>query len=251
MIDPRTVDLARLNSATKYPSIETYHALGEKGRLTPTVQVDFTGQRVFLSEKVDGTNARIIVWPDHKCLVGSRNDLLWFSDDLIHNPSQGIVDIVKPVLGTFGQPAQGFLRVYFLEAYGGNTGNGAKQYSRSGLTGFRLFDIVEFDQAMLAETLKMEPDGISMWREKGGQPFVPTSDLGMFGLPLTPHIEVESPPPADLAGTLTWLEGLLPETRCKLDETGIGQGEGIVLRTNDRKLIAKARFEDYRRTIKR
>jgi len=51
------VDLAKLNSLTKYPSILTYHALGDKGILQETVQVPFDG-RVIGTEKVDGTNRR-------------------------------------------------------------------------------------------------------------------------------------------------------------------------------------------------
>ena len=40
--DIRRVDLGKLNSLTKYPSILTYHALGEKGILQETVQIPFT-----------------------------------------------------------------------------------------------------------------------------------------------------------------------------------------------------------------
>ncbi len=55
----RQVDLGKLNSMTKYPSILTYHALGDKGLLQETVQIPFEG-RVIGTEKVDGTNTRLI-----------------------------------------------------------------------------------------------------------------------------------------------------------------------------------------------
>ena len=55
--DIRRVDLGKLNSMTKYPSILTYHNLGDKGILQETVQIPFEG-RVIGTEKVDGTNTR-------------------------------------------------------------------------------------------------------------------------------------------------------------------------------------------------
>ena len=64
------IDLEALNSATKYPSIRTYHALGERGSLTEEV-TGFHGD-VVLSEKIDGSNSRIIRLPDGDWLIGSR-----------------------------------------------------------------------------------------------------------------------------------------------------------------------------------
>jgi hypothetical protein len=58
-VDIGQVDLDKLNSMTKYPSILTYHALGDKGVLQETVQIPFEG-RIIGTEKVDGTNARLI-----------------------------------------------------------------------------------------------------------------------------------------------------------------------------------------------
>ena len=79
-----------LNSLTKYPSIPTLHALGEKGRLTETLNVDFSGDDVYATEKIDGTNARIIMLGD-EYIIGSRENLLTHSDDLLFDPAQGIV----------------------------------------------------------------------------------------------------------------------------------------------------------------
>ena len=39
--DIRQIDLGKLNSMTKYPSILTYHALGDKGVLQDAVQIPF------------------------------------------------------------------------------------------------------------------------------------------------------------------------------------------------------------------
>jgi hypothetical protein len=64
------------------------------GILQETVQIPFTG-RVIGTEKVDGTNTRMIFCPDGSALVGSREDLLWERRDLIGNPAMGIVEAVK------------------------------------------------------------------------------------------------------------------------------------------------------------
>jgi len=37
----RQIDLGKLNSIAKYPSILTYHTLGDKGMLQETVQIPF------------------------------------------------------------------------------------------------------------------------------------------------------------------------------------------------------------------
>ena len=92
--DIRQIDLGKLNSMTKYPSILTYHNLGDKGILQETVQIPFQG-RVIGTEKVDGTNTRMIFCPDQSVVVGSREDLLWERRDLIGNPAMGIVEAVK------------------------------------------------------------------------------------------------------------------------------------------------------------
>ena len=65
-----------LNSATKYPPIEMYHVLDERGTLTEDLTFGFAGDVVF-TEKVDGTNARIILLPGGDYIIGSREHLLY------------------------------------------------------------------------------------------------------------------------------------------------------------------------------
>src|SRR5262245_22884963 len=90
----RTADLAKLNSLTKYPSILTYHTLDPRnGGLLEEVTA-FVGT-VIGTEKVDGTNSRVICLPDGCYLLGSREELLYAKGDLIGNPSLGIVDGLK------------------------------------------------------------------------------------------------------------------------------------------------------------
>jgi hypothetical protein len=81
MASTRDFDLRKLNSATEYPSIPTYHALGERGVLLND-HVSFHGQGIVATEKVDGTNSRITLMPDGCYLVGSREELLHAKGDL-------------------------------------------------------------------------------------------------------------------------------------------------------------------------
>src|SRR5436853_86817 len=59
--DVRRADLGKLNSMTKYGSIPTYHEIGDRGMLQPE-RVVLEG-RVRGTEKVDGTNSRVILLP--------------------------------------------------------------------------------------------------------------------------------------------------------------------------------------------
>jgi len=76
MFQIRNADLRKLNSLTRYPSIPTDHVMGEKGRLTDELSEDFSGEPVYATEKVDGTNSRIVFTPDGSYLIGSREEFL-------------------------------------------------------------------------------------------------------------------------------------------------------------------------------
>ena len=89
--------LEKINSMTKYPSILTYHKIGDKGILQPEL-TDGTkfDEEVYVTEKVDGTNTRIIV-SGCDYIIGSREDLLYAKGDRIINHSMSIVDTVKSI----------------------------------------------------------------------------------------------------------------------------------------------------------
>lgn len=249
------IDLSKLNSMTKYPSILNYHLLGEKGILQDTVQIPFAG-RVVGSEKVDGTNCRLIFCPDQSALVGSREDLLWERRDLIGNPAMGIVDAVKHVVRTQFPKlySENSIKVYYLEVYGKSIGAAARNYTQEGKVGFRLFDVVSIEN--YNELFALPAEKIAHWRDNGGQNFVHADQLcdaaneaGFTTVPPLFDFDASSLP-RDLNGTYEFLlsQGL---TRCKLDETATGIPEGVVVRAPDRSSIAKIRREDYERTIKR
>jgi hypothetical protein len=255
VFDVRRVDLGKLNSLTKYPSILTYHALGEKGALREAIQVPFTG-RVIGTEKVDGTNARLIFCPDGCVLVGSREDLLWERRDLIGNPSLGIVEAVKDAVqrlhGLLCQ--EGHIVVYYAEVFGRGVGSAAKHYTKEGRVGFRLFDVAVIED--YEELLGWPADTIARWRDQGGQRYADADRL----VRLAEEAGLE-PVPALFDGDASQLPTGLEEvyrfllgfgsSRCRLDGTADGMPEGVVVRSPDRTAIAKLRREDYERTLKR
>jgi len=59
-----------------------------------------------------------------------------------------------------------------------------------------------------------------------------------------------SPPPTSVADTYDWLRAVMVQSLARLDPEAPGEPEGVVVRTPDRRKIAKIRFEDYARTMK-
>ncbi len=248
-------NLAKLNSLTKYPSILTYHALGEKGRLTEAVLVPFD-RDVILTEKIDGTNARLICTPEG-VLVGSREDLLWATGDLIHNPAMGIVSAVRDHARALvsNLPNEALLVIYG-EVYGRNVGAGAKNYTSTGKVGFRVFDAFEMPLEAVFAQFEGPAERISLWRESGGQPFLTVAALDALaierGLKCVPTLGTVagSLMPRSLTEAAAFLAPFA-KTAASLDDAALGHAEGVVARSADRRQIAKLRFEDYRRTLKR
>src|SRR5689334_23221233 len=190
--DVRAIDLRALNSLTKYPSIPTYHRLDPRNGNLVDPATAFAGP-VIATEKVDGTNSRIIVLPDGSYVLGSREELLYAKGDLIGNPAQGIVENLKPLADRLPAdlfPAGDQARVYYLELYGAKIGGQAKQYSTRGAVGWRLFDVAVLDD--LATRLSWPAQQISAWREDGGQKYLaenalqPAADAA--GVDLTPRL---------------------------------------------------------------
>ncbi len=253
MSTTRDFDLRKLNSATKYPSIPTYHAMGERGLLLDE-HISFGGQEFLATEKVDGTNSRIILMPDGCYLIGSREELLHAKGDLIHNPALGIVDAIKDVAeriqSVFSTP-DGIITTVHLETYGGKTTSNAKQYTSRREFGYRMFDLSE---VAVGDT-KGELEQISRWREAGGQHFADEDRLFDFvttaALELTPRITPDAELPTPIEATYKWLKRQIPRTLVALDEEAGGRPEGLVVRTRDRSTIAKIRLEDYGRHERR
>ncbi|MFE5207969.1 RNA ligase family protein [Streptomyces sp. NPDC056600] len=245
--------LAALNSATKYPSIPTYHRLDPRNGGLIEEPTRFTGD-VLLTEKVDGTNGRIVLLPDGDYVIGSREELLHARGDRVHNPALGIVDELKPLADRLrADDAQGGVTVFYLEVYGRKIGGAAKQYTGGSGVGHRLFDVA----FLRPEDLDRSLEQISSWRDGGGQDFGDEAALRRIAasedIPLVPRLATVPGEllPAAVDDMAALLAERLPATRVALDDGAGGSPEGIVLRTPDRSVIAKARFQDYARTLKR
>jgi len=259
MFDVRTTDLRRLNSITKYPSILTYHGLGDRGRLTDEVLVPFTDSEIVsVTEKIDGTNARMIFLPDGTYILGSREELLYAKGDLIGDQAQGIVEALKPIAERLPSHLSGKnIRVYYGEVYGGKVSSNSKQYTTEGLVGFRLFDIGicgDFE-----EKLSWTPERIASWREHGGQEWASETTIvdeaWSFGLKVTPRLVdgvlLGDSIPTSVGATYEWLKEHIHVSQARLDPAAPGRPEGVVVRSFDRTRIAKIRYEDYERTLRK
>jgi RNA ligase-like protein len=248
------MNLEALSSATKYPSIETYHKLNPaNGGLLPELNAQFTGQ-VIGTEKVDGAGGRIVVMPDGDYYIGSREELLYARGDRIENPVSMIVPVLKPlaerIRNAVNHPSDPV--ILFLEVYGHMIGGRWRNYAKNRAHGCQLFDIATTP----VETLDWSRDRIASWREHGGQAFLGEERLtevaAAFDIPLVPRImnidAAELPP--DIPGMHALLRERLPYTGVALEKTAQLRPEGIVFRSPDRSAIVKARLQSYERTAR-
>jgi hypothetical protein len=242
----------KLNTLTKYPSILTLHKLGEKGRLLDGLTTPISSKdKMNASEKIDGTNVRILIYGDEH-VFGSREFLLSHSDDLFFDPAQGIVEAMRDF--SFNLPKTDKLTVMYGELYGGKVSSNSKWYGTDKL-GFRLFDVVEFDNL---DVLNLLLSHISSWREKEtengivyGQNFLPTDEITKR----FPQFEMVPSVPFELGDMthetiLSNLQKFIPATNVAHSENALKRAEGVVIRNADRSKIVKLRFEDYERTLK-
>lgn len=241
----------KINSLTKYPSILTLHKLGQKGRLTDELTTDIEGEQLFATEKIDGTNVRIICLKD-EYLVGSREFLLHYCKDLFFDPAQGIVEGLKDLRVPI--PHATDLTVIYGELFGGKVSSNSKQYGMDKL-GFRVFDIAVFnDLSILDQSL----EDISRWREREteggiiyGQNFLPRDVLDTYStvFDIVPSVPFEV---GDVSHRtiLDNLRKFIPETNVALSDLALKKPEGVVLRNNSRTKIVKVRYEDYERTLR-
>lgn len=248
------MDLNKLNSLTKYPSIPTYHQL-DKGKAygDPIYFPDGMGN-VIGTEKIDGVNSRFISLPYGGYIIGSREELLYHSGDIIHNPALGIVEALSPVAGKVDEivtnKPRDSVMVFYFEVYGGNVTAASKNYTSKKEVSFRLFDVTLIEG--FKEQMEKPIEQISLWREAGGQPFYNYSQLvelaDSAGLQLVPTL-FQIPAnklPHKIDEVKPFLSEHLARTWVALDENASKIPEGIIVRTPDRSVIAKMKFRDYR-----
>lgn len=261
-------DLRKLDSLTKYPSILTYHELGDKGRLKDSLVSTFPfnaeRQPLYLSEKLDGENSRIIlVIQDREVdyFIGTRDELIFAKDDRIFTKKGNMVNTVKPFADSlvanedFINIHNNKLVVIYGESYGGTVQKACKQYTSKNNQSFRMFDSFILPLEEVSILLEKELNAIATWRDKGNQPFLNRNNFEE----LSHLIEFETTPilgtvpskemPISLIATMEWLQQY-KYTKANLDEVEQGLSEGVVVRSFDRSFIAKLRFEDYERTLR-
>lgn len=252
----------KLNTLTKYPSIQTLHKLGDKGILTDELNIQvLPGEPMTATEKIDGTNVRIIFGPG-EFILGSREFLLYHSNDLFYDPSQGIVDGIRKLIPDLLSISTRFhsLRVVYGEFYGGKTSSHSKNYGTDQI-GFRIFDSAVFgDMDNLPKILNQPLEKISRWREhetdhgiQYGQNFMYRDEMEDFFRPYNfkyvPEVEF-GVGDCQHQTILDNLKKFIPTTNVALSPTALKKPEGIVLRNHDRSKIIKVRYEDYERTLK-
>lgn len=254
----------KINSLTKYPSIPTLHELGHKGVPTNNLNVLFddseytylTNGHIYATEKIDGTNVRIICLYN-EYLIGSRENILYYSNDLYFDNSQTIVQSIKSL--NLQIPFCNVLTVFYGELYGGKVSSNSKNYGTEQV-GFRLFDVVSFDNFDVENFCKSKTlEEISHWREHKendkivyGQSFYNVSEFKEFtkenyflSVPVV-NITLND---LSLEGVLNSLKLSINETKVALTDTATRIPEGVVIRNYDRSKIAKIRFEDYNKII--
>jgi len=238
-----------INSATKYPSIPTYHVLKGRGNLTEQRSCTFDSDCI-ATEKVDGCNGRIVFAAGTgDYIIGSREELLHARGDRIANPSMRIVEALRPVADRMVEISRtdDVVLVLWGEVFGG------KQYRCDDAVDFRLFDAAMFSVSQFQDVCSRERASIASWRDAGNQPFGSESMLHKLahaiGVELTPRLTGLDSPPSDIEGTHEWLKRALPHGSL-VNHGGKGTSEGIVVRSVDRKRIAKIRFEDYERAAR-
>jgi hypothetical protein len=236
--------------------------MGGKGQLQPELTEHFApDEDAYLTEKVDGTNVRVLIAPDTSYAIGSREKILTVEGDLISIPDLGIVraltnpdftpDSPVSIISKLQKLARpNTLIVIYGELHGGNIGSAARNYTDAkNKFAFRAFDIILFTLEGLDMVCSQHRAQISTWREAGGQSFFSTDGLQAVcdaaDIPLTPRIPLTSPLPEDILETSAWLEEHLPKSLI-----GTKRAEGIVLRSFTREKIVKLRFDDYRRTAR-
>lgn len=256
--------LRKLNSMTKYPSIPTYHEMGEKGRLSEGTPLDMGHHPLLVTEKVDGTSGRIILTP-HGWLIGSREELLQARGDIVWNPALGIVEVLRHWAEEMWQETKEFIKgvvVVYPEVYGGRTTKSARNYTvEKDQFNASVFDIATFTPGMIGDLKLMEGVTLAAWREHTDNRvrFLAQGLDGFIGrvnlpndLSAVPRSCVVKGLPDGIEDVQAWMNAMVtaapPDQFLSIKKERI---EGFVVRSLGGTQIAKVRFQDYQRTLRK
>lgn len=269
------IDFTKLDSMTKYPSMPNYHSMENQKMLKVPVEiaVDFIGESVFLFEKIDGMNMRLIFGFDGMVYLGTRDRLVFgpvhytkLCDCYMHNYN---VEIFKLLILPHLESIYQFMRnvkiimqtgpsfiVMYFELYGSEIGDQSKNYSTdTSKKAIALLDIawVEDEPKVLA----MKLESLRSWRDRGGQTYLGIYNVyrmaEQIGLSCPPQLTKE--PMANfridsIHDAFNLIKAWSGLTRVNLDGKE-GKSEGIIVRNEDRTKIAKLRIDEYRYTIQK
>ncbi len=139
-----------------------------------------------------------------------------------------------------------------MELYGLKSLPAWKAYS-DGTPAWRIFDVAHFPE----QVLTMRKEEASRWRElEGYRLYWGESELrkmsAKVNVELVPRLDSGAGHnlPQSIRGMHEFLEQF-KITQVAINVVTPGNSEGLVLRTQNRRIIAKARFQDYDRTLTR
>lgn len=253
------------NSITKYPSILTYHVMGDRGCLHPVLsEMEYfpkTDDDLYVSEKIDGENTRIIILNDDY-ILGKREDWLYAKGDrAIPTKMQPIISYLRKIAEKIiesGVLEKDTLYCIYGELHGYKIQKAWKHYTKTETYGFRVFDVWTQDiESFSSWFTNLDENSASRWRENNQQPWLSVQDMDSFckkthleRVPYSPCVSIREIGKT-LESSYAFLQGYTT-TAIHLDDSVRNNvdAEGIVIRTADRRYIAKLRFEDYQRTFK-
>lgn len=253
----------KYNSLTKYPSIPTYHTMKE-GILLDSItnRLIDSNTKVYITEKIDGTNTRILVY-NNDYIIGSREDWFYAKGDRVFPSSvKGfafISKVAEQILATKKLKPNTLYCIYG-ELYGTDIQKTWTHYTSSKDSfDYRIFDVWSMGKSAFSEMSdNITANDASNWRENNSQPWLNVEELE----DLCKNIDCERVPyqktdillniPITKLGAFEYLMNYRI-TGINLDDSDkkCKDGEGIVVRTSDRKYIVKLRFEDYIKTFRK
>jgi len=258
-------DFNILNHITKYPSIKTYHKI-RNGRLEEQLTDNerfYNSADIYITEKIDGSNFRIIIDDSGDYIIGNRNTFLYAKGDRIKSNEYSVIlnninlytnfasDMFK-----YNPPAKFF--IIYGELFGGK---GNKIYSKTQQTDFRVFDIqriTSLEWNHLSSSLT-NINAVINWRESSVNfdRWFSVNQLSYvcntYNIKQVPSIKVKDNKfmCTSIKDTYKELKNIITTTNASIDNDYAGlRAEGIVVRTGNRSLIRKIRYEDYEKTLK-
>jgi len=256
--------LERENTLTKFPSIPTFHRL-QNGVLTDEVAVpEVAGKEIVAAEKIDGINLRIAIGAG-TVAIGTRENYIFSSTSSIVCNRHIVEALLSTGVRVIPEPHGKQPVVVYGELFGKKF-NGGSVYSKNPkLAGFRVFAVREIGQLDTEKYLESDvPLGvIAAKRERWelgirllgkGATSQTLKSYGVFGAEPVPLLEA---PPLEvgmgLEETYQWMNSVVWLTNVPLDDEPMKnrRAEGLVVHVEGTNAVAKLRFADYERALRR